>query len=171
MSPRWRAISIMTCALLATLAGCVAPAMVATAGFSVAQTGAASWFEGDLIGTYNEEYPDMVWACDAAAKQLALTTRVRRVDEKSAYMYFEDDEGVDIDITLKRRTARLCQITIRVGVWGNKPLSSLFLGMVEQQLSARHAEATRSNAPKPITPVPETPSSENTPGENSLPLR
>lgn len=122
------------------VAGCVAPAMVATAGLSVAQSGAATWLEGDLVGTYNEEYPDMVWACDAAAKKLALTTRVRRVDEKLAYMYFEDDDGVDIDITLKRRTSRLCQITIRVGVWGNKPLSSLFLGVVEQQLHERHTE-------------------------------
>lgn len=125
---------------LLLVAGCVAPAMVATAGLSVAQTGAATWLEGDLVGTYNEEYADMVWACDAAAKQLALTTRVRRVDEELAYMYFEDDDGVDVDITLKRRTSRLCQITIRVGVWGNKPLSSLFLGVIEQQLKERHTE-------------------------------
>ena len=138
------AFATAMCASLLTVAGCVAPAMVATAGLSVAQTGAATWLEGDLVGTYNEEYPDMVWACDAAAKQLALTTRVRRVDEKLSFMYFEDDNGVDIDITLKRRTPRLCQITIRVGMWGNKPLSSLFLGMVEQQLSARHADAQRA---------------------------
>jgi hypothetical protein len=146
------------CASFAMLAGCVAPAMVATAGLSVAQTGAATWLEGDLVGTYNEEYPDMVWACDAAAKQLALNVRVRRVDEKSAYMYFEDDDGVDVDITLKRRTSRLCQITIRVGVWGNKPLSSLFLGMVEQQLSARHADAPKPHDQRSETPDGASPS-------------
>lgn len=144
------------CASFAIVAGCVAPAMVATAGLSVAQSGAATWLEGDLVGTYNEEYPDMVWACDAAAKQLALTTRVRRVDDKYAYMYFEDDDGIDIDITLRRRTARLCQITIRVGVWGNKPLSSLFLGMVEQHLSARHAE-TRKPEPTSETKTESSP--------------
>ena len=140
MSGRLTFIAAGLCASLLLLAGCVAPAMVATAGLSVAQSGAATWLEGDLVGTYNEEYPDMVWACDAAAKQLALTMRVRRVDDSLAYMYFEDDDGVDIDVTLKRRTSRLCQIKIRVGVWGNKPLSSLFLGLVEQQLNQRHAE-------------------------------
>lgn len=152
MNLRRCAIAAAMCVSLLTVAGCVAPAMVATAGLSVAQTGAATWLEGDLVGSYNEEYPDMVWACDAAAKQLALTMRVRRVDEKLAFMYFEDDDGVDVDITLKRRTPRLCQITIRVGVWGNKPLSSLFLGMVEQQLSARHAGTPKSEGNAEMKP-------------------
>lgn len=136
-------------ASITLLAGCVAPAMVATAGLSAAQTGASTWLQGDLVGTYNEEYPDMVWACDAAAKQLDLKVRIRRIDPERAYIFLEDDDGVDVDMTLKRRTSRLCQITIRVGVWGNKPLSSLFLSTIEKNLATRHAETLPPESASP----------------------
>jgi hypothetical protein len=126
--------------------GCLAPAMVASAGLSVAQTGATSWLEGDLVGTYNEMYPDLVWACDGAAEQLALTIRTRRLDPEVFFLYLEDDRGVDVDIQVNRRTARLCQIKIRVGVWGNKPLSALLMYTIERHLVERRGVATGEKA-------------------------
>lgn len=145
-------IALPTFSLLAlsSLSGCLAPAAVASAGLSAAQTGASTWLEGDLLGTYNEMYPDMVWACDAAAQQLALTIRVRRLDPEVFYLYLEDDKGVDVDIQVNRRTARLCQIRIRVGVWGNKPLSALMLNIIERQLAHRHGSSIPESTPSAI---------------------
>lgn len=131
-----------------SLSGCLAPAMVASAGLSAAQSGATTWLEGDLVGTFNEMYPDMVWACDAAAEQLALTVRIRRLDPDAFFLYLEDDKGVDIDIQVNKRTERLCQIRVRVGVWGNKPLSALLMNTIERQLAARHGSPEGTEAPR-----------------------
>lgn len=137
---------------LPSLSGCLAPAAVASAGLSAAQTGATAWLEGDLVGTYNEMYPDMVWACEAAAQRLALSVRVRRLDPEVFFLYLEDDNGVDVDIQVNRRTARLCQIEIRVGVWGNKPLSALMMSTIERELERRQGQANTETVP-PATPV------------------
>lgn len=133
------ATPILALLALGVFSGCLAPAAVASAGLSAAQTGATTWLEGDLVGTYNEMYPDMVWACDAAAAKLALSIRIRRVDPEVFFLYLEDDKGVDVDIQVNRRTARLCQIRIKVGVWGNKPLSALMMSTIEHELERRRS--------------------------------
>lgn len=145
------AAPILALLSLCTLSGCLAPAAVASAGLSAAQTGATTWLEGDLVGTYNEMYPDMVWACDAAAAKLALSIRIRRLDPEVFFLYLEDDKGVDVDIQVNRRTARLCQIKIRVGLWGNKPLSALMMSTIEHELERRHGRVVPEIVP-PVIP-------------------
>lgn len=110
------------------------------------------WMDGELVGTFNEMYPDMVWACEAMAKKLALGVRVRRLDPRTYFLYLEDDNGVSVDLQVTRRTAKLCQIEVRVGVWGNKPLSTLVMQTIEAELAARHADNTAND---PQTPLPE----------------
>ena len=138
-TPRLVASVGVALAVFAGMSGCLtAPAYVMTAGLTAAEGGAAMWISGELVGSFNEMYPDMVWACERMAKRLDLKFRVRRLDPTTYFLYLQDDNGVSLDLRVNRRTSRLCQITVRVGVWGNKPLSTLVLNTIEYELEARH---------------------------------
>lgn len=130
------------------LAGCAAPAVVLSAGLSAAQQGAVNWTDGQLVGVYNERFDDVTSAVEAMARDLSLKLRDRRNDGRLYVLMLEDDAGVDFNAIVRRRTDTLTVVTIRVGFWGNKPVSSLVLSQMEKQLGVRR-RALEAGSPLP----------------------
>lgn len=147
-----RALPILcSCAWLSLLSACAAPAVVLTAGLSAAQQGAVNWADGRLLGVYSERYEDVTSAVELMARDLSLKLRDRRDIDGVYYLMLEDDAGVDFNLVVRQRTATLSVVTVRVGFWGNKSVSSLVLSQMEKELEVRRKARDAGNPLPPTT--------------------
>lgn len=128
-SRRWYGLSILGFAIL-VLAGCGAILVGAAAG-----AGAVAYVRGELKATEEAALDDVISAAEAALKDdLKFPIHSKTTDAVSARFTSETAAGKDITINLKKTSATLTQIRIRVDVFGDEDLSRLILDKIKKRL-------------------------------------
>ncbi len=100
-----------------------------------AAAGTVGYVSGDLQATLEGSFADVVKAADGAISDNSIT-QVSRDEEPHSVAYelrtMQDDK---ILLTITRAAAHLTNVTIRVGVFGDEPLSRHVLGEIENRLN------------------------------------
>lgn len=99
-----------------------------------AAAGTVGYVSGDLKATLNGGFQDVVKATDRAISDNSIT-QVAREESQYEVVYelrtLQDDK---IQLTVSRATRDLTNVTIRVGVFGDEPLSHHVLNEIETRL-------------------------------------
>ncbi|MEJ2134271.1 MAG: DUF3568 family protein [Desulfofustis sp.] len=99
-----------------------------------AAAGTVGYVSGDLKATLNGGFQDVVQATDRAINDNSIT-QVAREESPYDVVYelrtLQDDK---IQLTVSRATRDLTNVTIRVGVFGDEPLSHHVLHEIETRL-------------------------------------
>jgi succinate dehydrogenase/fumarate reductase flavoprotein subunit len=127
---RWKWFDSAVLALgLATLAGCGAVVAGAAAG-----AGAVAYVRGELKATHEAPLDDVVKATQAAIADLRFTLTSSDADAVSARFAASTADDKKIVVNLKKVTAALTEIRIRVDIFGDEELSRLILDKIKAHL-------------------------------------
>jgi succinate dehydrogenase/fumarate reductase flavoprotein subunit len=127
---RWKWFQLAVLAVgLATLAGCGALVAGAAAG-----AGAVAYVRGELKATQEAPLDDVVNATQAAIAELRFTLTSSEADAVSGRFAASTADDKKIVINLRKVTAALTEIRIRVDVFGDEELSRLILDKIKSHL-------------------------------------
>jgi hypothetical protein len=121
----------MTAALLMAVTGCV---LVAVGVVAVAGAGGWQWYKGEIKAI--EQAPlDKCWnATLAAMKDLEYPVTYKAKDALAAELKAVNSSGKTIDINLKKLDNNSTEIRVRVGTFGDEPLSRTIIGKIEDHI-------------------------------------
>lgn len=140
------ALLVLAVAIPLASSGCGVPVIAATAGITAAQVGASEYAHGDLESAHAASFEAVYVASIAAIEDMGFLKVNAGIGERVATIRAQDVGGRSITIEMKRRTAVVTTMGIRIGVFGDQPLSRLVLGNIQARLPA-----------VPMTPVEEEP--------------
>ena len=107
------------------LAGCAAPALVATAGLSVFQASTTAYINGELEFADAVPMEVMYKATIDAMNELRFDLEHTRIGDKSGAVHAREQEGRRIKVFLEEKSPTVTKINIRVGVFGDRAISQL----------------------------------------------
>lgn len=121
---------------LCALAGCAVPAaVVASAGITAAQEGAAVFIRGELRTAMRQPYVDIHDAAVGSLLELGFQLRRETAPtERSAYIEATTDTGARVSVRIAMVTEVVSTIRIRVGTVGDKEVASLILVEMNRRL-------------------------------------
>lgn len=134
MKTKFRSLLLAAISLSALLAvgvgssGCVAVAAGAGTGAAVA------YVRGQLEATLGSSLDNSVDAANQALTQLGLAKVSERKDALLAIIIARNADDKKIEIRLENAARNLTKIRIRVGVFGNEPLSIAILEKIKNNL-------------------------------------
>lgn len=130
-----------TAAIAAILpcAGCAAPALLVTAGFSAAREGTSAWNRGELAAAELATLDEVRLAVLAAMERLRFEVATDRLRENTVFIRATALHSTAIKVSLTRQSEAVTTVRIRIGAFGDQPLSRLILHEIERQLDARRA--------------------------------
>jgi hypothetical protein len=99
-----------------------------------AAAGTAAYVSGDLSATLDADLAQSLKAADAAIKENKIIQVSRTVDGLGAAYVLRTHQDDKIEINLKETTAHATAITIRVGLFGDEPLSHKILDEIQARL-------------------------------------
>lgn len=143
---------------LAVMQSCVAPGMVATAGLSAAQAGVSEFYKGRLKTAWDVELATMFQVVHSALHRLGYKIEGERATGNEWFIGSRELDGTGIEIYLRRSSPKVTMVSIRVGMFGDQPLSRLISDTFARQLeswreTARDAAREAGlQAPTPASP-------------------
>jgi hypothetical protein len=135
--------------LVVPLCGCAAPAL--TGALQVAQFGTTAFTSGTLEAVYPQSFDDTVEAARMMIAELQLSVSVDRPQKGFLYIEADDLAGSSIFFRVKRRTEKITGVSVRVGMLGDQPYSTMIMAQLEKHFQ------TVPELPQPITPAPRLP--------------
>lgn len=136
------------CALIPVAALGVAGS-VADIGSAAFSTGTEVFSAGKLEAVELASFAHAQAAVRSTLNDLRLDLRSAEITKGVAKYDFRDDSGSDVEITLKRRTAAVCQLRVNVGYFGSEAYARLLLKSVRSRLPI----VARRPATMPSEPV------------------
>lgn len=115
-------------AVVAGTTGCVAVAAGAGAGAAVA------WVRGELQTNLSTDFESAVRATNRAITQLQLAKISEKKDALNAVITARNAADKKIEIRLANSARNLTKVQIRVGVFGDEPLSIAILEKIKDSL-------------------------------------
>lgn len=126
--------AILLAAAAAGSSGCLGPDIALTAGVNVARAGAGAYIGGELIQAFSTPMSEVVDATRCALAQLEFQPGTEREGGASYFFLVREHCGREIAIRVETVTPNVSRIKIRVGIWGDHPLSQLILREVEETM-------------------------------------
>lgn len=123
------------------LAGCAAPITIVSAGLGVAQAGTAAFTEGKLSTAWEATLCETHDAARAALQSLEYGNIQGELHERNAWVNGREMEGRLIEITLVSSSANVTSIRIRVGFWGDQPISRIILDQMREEFEKAQGRA------------------------------
>ncbi len=141
------------------MAGCfaaAAPTVLLGPSLSAAQSGAASFSRGELHLAGRARVQEVLAAVERTSDNLDLPIR-RAKHEKLLHTYWlARANGGSITIGVIEESHRVTSIKVRVGFWGNQPLSRVIMGTIFEEIKALREEERvgpfLDDAPGPVVP-------------------
>lgn len=99
-----------------------------------AAAGTAGYVSGDLNATVDGGFQSVIDAADSAIRENSITQVSKDVTLHSAVYELRTLQDDKIILTINRATRDLTNITIRVGVFGDEPLSHNVLKEIETRV-------------------------------------
>lgn len=131
------------------LCGCVGPDIVATAGFSAAQAGVSEFKKGSLRTAWEVELETLFPVAHSALRRLGYTIEGERVKGKEWFLASREIDGTAIEIYMRRSSPKVTSISIRVGLFGDQPLSRLIADTIDRELRDTGLAAPADNKRPP----------------------
>lgn len=144
-----RALPILLLLSSPALPACVGPDIVATAGFSAAQAGVSEFYKGRLKTAWEAPIETMFDACRATLLNLGYKIEKERQDGDDWFIRSRELDGTSLEIYLTRSSPKVTAVSIRVGSFGNQPLSRLIADSIDRELSTRAKGAPIPNVIPP----------------------
>ena len=116
-------------------ASCAAPVVVATGGLSVLQFGTSAFINGELQAAIPKPLPAVYDAADAAIRQLQFKPGAARLGDLNGYVYAAQSQGRRIEVVMEQKSPIVTKVSIRVGFFGDQPLSRLILATMQSKLN------------------------------------
>lgn len=127
-------------ACLVTLAGCApVPEPFISAGITVAQAGTAAFLGGEMQASLRHSIRDVHVACREALASLQLPIEYDELSEKEGTITARELGGRLIELRIRPVSPVVTSLRIKVGTFGDQPLSRLMLDDITNRLGAPHA--------------------------------
>lgn len=117
------------------VSGCLAPAVIATAGLAVAQEGASAYIGGELVTAVTYPLEQVINASRDALAELEFEPRVDRDGEHTHYFLVREVNQREIGVKLESASPQVTRIKVRVGVWGDQAVSQVIQNRIAAKLS------------------------------------
>ena len=129
-------VTVLLLSLGLCSASCLGPEIVATAGLSATQAGVAEYKKGTLRTAWDAPLDAMFDASKRALTELGfqITGEVSTGEERSLRAMELDYTA--IDILLERVSPVVTILSIRVGTWGDQPVSKLISERIDRHVRA-----------------------------------
>ena len=124
----WTRYLLLPCLLL-QLSGC---GVLILGG---AAAGTVGYVSGDLKATLDGSFQDVVEAADRAISENTISQIAKNEEPHSVAYELRTLQDDKIQLTITRAATKLTNVTIRVGVFGDEPLSRHILGEIENRLN------------------------------------
>ncbi len=136
MPPRTARAPLLFLPLLLPLASCLGPEAVATAGFSAAQAGVFEYKKGTMRTAWDAPMETMFEASRQALADLEFQI-MREVSTGEEWnLRAMELDYTAIDIYLEQATPAVTIVSIRVGTWGDQPVSKLIADRIDKRIKA-----------------------------------
>ncbi len=122
-------------ALSLPLGSCLGPELVFTAGLSAAQAGVSEFSKGRLRTAWDAPIHVMLDAVRDSLESLGFEPQVVSTTGEEWHVEAEQLDGTGIDVYLTTITERVTLVSIRVGVFGDQPLSKLIADRIDTHIS------------------------------------
>jgi hypothetical protein len=132
--------------------GCVGPGIVATAGLSAAQAGVSEFTKGRLKTAWDVPLETMFQVTHSSLRKLGYTIEGERSKGNEWFIASRELDGTAIDVYLRRSTSKVTLVSIRVGMFGDQPLSRLITDTIDRQLKEWNETDKGSQAAEPAAP-------------------
>jgi hypothetical protein len=99
-----------------------------------AAAGTVGYVSGDLKATLEGQFDQVVKAADTAISDNAIAQVTREESQHSVVYELRTPQQDKIALTIARLSRDLTEVTIRVGVFGDEPLSRNILTEIESRL-------------------------------------
>ena len=134
---------ILVCAALtASIGGCAAPAVIATAGFGAIQTGTEAFIRGELEAAVAHPLDEVFAASEAALYELQFPLKSSKLNQFNGYINARESQGRGVDVDLEKKSPIVTKINVRVGLFGDQAISRLILSTIQARLAAHSPHAT-----------------------------
>jgi len=116
---------LVSLALLPVLSGCFAVVAAGAAGTGVA------WYNGRLESTLGSDYNRVVNATRTALTQLEFAKVSENKDALKAVFIYRTAQDKKVEITLTKVTETTTKVEIRIGFFGDEPMSITVLEKIK----------------------------------------
>ena len=147
---------------LGMLGGCAAVPgpVLANAGVNVAASQSGGFSSGSLQGTYIATFEDAQRAVRSTAEELLYGFRLHTINTWGETTFLIPRNGDSIRVRITVHTPKVVSIGVRVGLFGDQPVSRMMLAQIEQRLMAPPATEAAPDAkpepePEPTAVIPQ----------------
>lgn len=100
-----------------------------------AAAGTVGYVSGELTATLNSPYEQVVAAADRAIAENSISEISKTLEKYQVSYVLKTVQGDKIEMHIAYTTTDLTNISIRVGIFGDEPLSRQILNEIESRLS------------------------------------
>lgn len=151
---------LLALAVLAALmgSGCAAPVLIpagmsaleaGTMGLGALQAGTAAYSRRKLVSTEAASLEDTAAACERAMESLAFRLEKTAEQDNSTYIRGREVSDRAVQVRLTRRTPRVTEISIQVGLLGDQTMSLLVLNAIKLEINQAGSTAPASGTETP----------------------
>lgn len=117
--------------------GCAAPLLATGAGLSAFQAGGSAYIRGELESAEVVEMHTLFQLVqDVLVEEFAFEIAVARAGDNYAFIHTKETQGRMIRVNLERKSPVVTKINVRVGLFGDQPMSRLILGGIQAHIPA-----------------------------------
>jgi hypothetical protein len=124
---RTRAILILSLAVQPACAPVVTPEPFLSVGLTVAQAGTAAFRQGELSAALRHSFNDLHHAALIALEHLRIPLETADLDDRRSVITAREAGGALIEINVAPVSPVVSTLSIKVGLFGDQPLSRLLL--------------------------------------------
>jgi hypothetical protein len=136
-SPLRFAAVLVLVAFLPALGGCAVPVLFASAGVAAARAGSSAYISGELESAEVTEMATLFQIIqEVMIEDLGFEIDIAMAGNSYAYIHTRESQGRRIRINLERKSPVVTKINIRVGLFGDQPMSRLILGAIQARTPA-----------------------------------
>ena len=129
---RLRLLAATLCAASVTLlSGCM---LFALGAAGAAGAGTVAYVRGELSATLANKYDDVIAASNRAVGDLRLAKISERSDAFSAVIIARTAQDKKVTITITKSADNLCELKIRIGLFGDEPMARSILDKIKAGL-------------------------------------
>ena len=126
--------ALLLAGVLGALSSCAAP-VVMTAGVTAAQAGTMAFANGDLETAQRVPLGAAFAAAHRALDRLALPIEKETLYPEVAFLTATLGDGRRIKIVLERESPVLTKFTLRVGAFGDQPISRVVMTQIQEEMA------------------------------------
>ena len=121
-------LAVLIAGFLQQSTGCM---LVLLGGAAAGATATVMHREGELLSELEAEPPDIIKATERAFRDLIWTKESAQSSATDGTATARTATGKEVAVTVKRQAEAVCQISIRIGTFGDENLSLLLLDKIK----------------------------------------